>query len=45
MEDRITMMIQSGLVEWNGKKLEPIKPIVKNRSARLISDLLVEMRE
>lgn len=44
-EDRITMMIQAGLVEWNGKKLMPIKPIVKNRSTQLISDLLVDMRE
>ena len=44
-EDRITMMIQAGLVEWNGNKLMPIKPIVKNRSTQLISDLLVDMRE
>jgi len=45
IEDRMTMMIQAGLVEWNGKKLMPIKPTIKNRSSRLISDLLVEMRE
>ena len=45
VEDRIALMIQAGMVKWNGKRLEPIKLVVKNKSSRLISDLLVEMRE
>jgi len=45
IEDRITRMLQAGLVEWNGNKLMPTKPAVKNRSSQLISDLLVDMRE
>lgn len=45
VEDRIELMVKTGLVEWNGKKLEPIDPVVINRSSQLVSDILLEMRE
>ncbi len=45
MDDRIEMMINAGLLEWNGKKLEHYEPDVINRSSRLVSDILVDMRE
>jgi len=45
LQDRITMLMKAGLVEWNGEKLQSIKPVARNRSSRQISDLLVDMRE
>jgi prevent-host-death family protein len=45
MDDRIEMMIDAGLVEWNGKKFEGVEPAVVNRSSRQISEILVDMRE
>ena len=45
IDDRIEMMINAGLLEWNGKKLEHYEPDVINRSSRLVSDILVDMRE
>jgi prevent-host-death family protein len=45
LQDRITMLINVGLVEWNGEKLKSIEPVIKNRTSRQISDLLVDMRE
>jgi len=45
LDDRVEMLIRAGLVEWNGKKLEHAEPAVVNRSSRLVSDILVDMRE
>jgi prevent-host-death family protein len=45
VEERVEMLRQAGLVEWNGKKLHRIKPPVVNRSGKLISDLVVELRD
>jgi len=43
--DRIEALAKAGLVEWNGKRINPTEPVVVNRSSRLVSDILVEMRE
>ncbi len=45
IDDRVEMMINAGLVEWNGKKLEHVEPATINRSSRQVSDILVDMRE
>ena len=45
IDDRVEMMIDAGLLEWNGKKLEEVEPAVINRTARQVSDILVDMRE
>jgi prevent-host-death family protein len=45
LQDRIAMLMNAGLVEWNGEKLQLIQPATKNRSSRQISELLVDMRE
>lgn len=45
MDDRIEMMLDAGLLGWNGKKLEGVEPAVVNRSSRQVSDILVDMRE
>ena len=43
--ERSKELVEAGLVEWNGKKLKRIKPPAVNRSDKLISDIVVEMRE
>lgn len=45
LEERVEMLCAAGLVEWNGKKLRRIKPPVVNRSGKLLSDLVVELRD
>jgi prevent-host-death family protein len=45
LEERLKVVQDAGLVVWNGRKLEPITPVVINRSDRQVSDILVEMRE
>ena len=42
---QLEAMQAAGLIAWNGKKLRPIKAPIVNRSGKLVSDLVVEMRE
>lgn len=44
LEERLKVLQDAGIVAWNGQKLEPITPVAVNRSARQVSDILVEMR-
>ena len=44
-ENRLKVLQGAGMVAWNGQKLKPIPPAAVNRSDRLVSDILVEMRE
>jgi len=41
----IARMIPTGVVEWNSKKLRDIEPVAVNRGDKLVSDIVVEMRE
>ena len=45
MDERVKTMIEAGLLEWNGRKLEQVEPVVENRSSRQVSDILVDMRK
>jgi prevent-host-death family protein len=45
LQDRVEMLRKAGLIEWNGKKLQRIKPPAVNRSDKLVSDIVVEMRD
>jgi prevent-host-death family protein len=45
LEYRIKALQKAGLVEWSGKKLRRIKPPAINRSDKLVSDIVVEMRD
>lgn len=44
LEERLKVLQDAGMVAWNGEKLELITPVAVNRSARQVSDILVEMR-
>ncbi len=45
LEERVEALRQAGIIAWNGKKLKRIKPPAVNRSDKLVSDIVIEMRE
>jgi prevent-host-death family protein len=42
---RVKALQAAGLISWNGKKPEIKKPKLKNTSDKLMSDLVVELRQ
>jgi prevent-host-death family protein len=45
VSERIKTLQTAGLILWNGKKPSVRKPKAKNTGKKLISDIVVEMRE
>ena len=45
LEERIEALRQAGVILWDGRKLEDIEPPAVNRSDKLVSDIVIEMRE
>ncbi|MBN1453335.1 MAG: type II toxin-antitoxin system prevent-host-death family antitoxin [Anaerolineales bacterium] len=45
LEERVEALVQAGVIAWSGKKLKRIKPPAVNRSDKLVSDIVIEMRE
>jgi prevent-host-death family protein len=45
LEDRVEALRQAGVIAWDGRKLKRIKPPAVNKSDKLVSDIVVEMRE
>ena len=45
VEERTQALVKAGLVNWNGRKLPPIKPVARARGAHTVSDLVLENRE
>lgn len=44
-DERLQMLIDSGLMAWSGKPLSAIEPVAETRGPRTVSDLLIEDRE
>ena len=44
LDERVQMMLDAGLAEWNGRALPPMKPIAKVKRGFSVSDLLIEDR-
>ncbi|HMM53223.1 MAG: type II toxin-antitoxin system prevent-host-death family antitoxin [Lautropia sp.] len=44
-EDRVQLLVQSGLLAWNRRKLAPRAPVARVRGKKTIAELLVEDRE
>ena len=42
---RARELVKARLVNWNGRRLPPIKPVARARGARTVSDLVLENRE
>jgi len=45
VEESAMELVKAGLVAWNGKKLRDFEPVAVNRSDKLLSDIVIEMRE
>lgn len=45
LEEKLEAMRKAGLIQWSGKKLQPLEPIGEVIGERIISDLVVENRE
>ena len=45
LEQRLRALVDSGIVECDGKKFQPIKPVARNRSSKQVSDLVIEDRD
>ena len=44
LEERIKALQEAGVIAWSGQKPPRRKPSVVNKSNKLVSDLVVEMR-
>lgn len=44
LEQRIKALQEAGVISWSGQKLPRRKPVVVNKSNKLVSDLVIEMR-
>lgn len=42
--DRVKALQLAGLIDWNGKKLKPSKPVMINKSNKPASDIYMEMQ-
>lgn len=45
LEKRLASLQEAGLLAWNGQRLPHLETPVVNSSGKLISDLVVELRE
>ncbi len=45
VEARLQTMIREGIIEWDGRKLEPRAPVTEARGPHTVADLLIEDRE
>ena len=45
LEEKLDAMAKAGLLQWSGKKLEPMEPVAAVRGDRTVADLLIEDRE
>lgn len=43
-EDLLAALAETGMLAWDGGRLEPSAPVVRNRSDVTVADLLVEDR-
>ncbi len=43
-EDLLATLAQAGFLAWNGERLQPSSPVVRNQSDVTVADLLVEDR-
>jgi len=44
LEEKLEAMRQAGLIEWNGKKLKPMKPVARVKGGHSVANLLIEDR-
>jgi prevent-host-death family protein len=45
MQDQLELLVQAGLVAWNGQKLSRIAPVAQAKEDSSVAELLLENRE
>ena len=45
IEEKLQSVVDSGLADWNGKKVKPGKPVAVNQGKKQVSDLVAEDRD
>jgi prevent-host-death family protein len=45
LDQRMEELIEAGVLEWNGERLEPSIPVAATRGDKTVADLLLEDRE
>jgi len=44
VEEKLEAMRRAGLIEWSGKKLNPMKPVAKVKAGYSVAQLLIDDR-
>lgn len=44
LDDRLQALVEAGLIEWSGHRLEPITPLACTRGEKPVAELLIEDR-
>jgi hypothetical protein len=44
LEDRLQALVEAGLIEWSGQRLEPITPLAYSKGETTVAELLIEDR-
>ncbi len=44
VEEKMRAMVNAGLVEWNGKRLPPVKLVARLRGKKTVAEMLLEDR-
>jgi hypothetical protein len=45
LDDRLQALVEAGLIEWSGHRLEPITPAACTKGEKTVADLLIEDRD
>ncbi|MHB0876936.1 MAG: type II toxin-antitoxin system Phd/YefM family antitoxin [Anaerolineae bacterium] len=45
VRQRLLAAVKAGVLNWNGRRLEPYEPVIVNKGPKLVSDILIEDRE
>jgi hypothetical protein len=44
LEDMLQALVEAGLIEWSGQRLEPETPLACTRGEKTVAELLIENR-
>jgi len=44
LPDRLRVLVESGIVQWNGQRLQPLAPVAEAREGLSVADLLLDDR-
>ncbi len=45
LDTRMQRLLDAGLAEWDGNRLEPVEPVALQRDGVSVTDLIADMRE